>query len=427
MMNLNNMKSIRPYIEKRPLSSYSQEVLDNIHLISINQDKSEPFGSAVYRIQKYPGDVDVYEIYESNKSIKQLAKDFVSSLKKIVKDIKKNKLHYYSEVKAGIDERYDIDIGKLENNIFYINPDLHSIVEIYYFRKLITKEEYNIIINILNKNTKLDSTDYEIIYNIFRKYRVLRWSSDEIIKGIKKLPNNKKISLNDALLDKTFVKIDMIAVINNKFVEVTNFFILVKKNNVTGNFETINLDYDFINYDDRMAQQDTGLRKEIEKLYFSNTYYSPFKMLKRIYALARSRGDIYTLNKVIPFVSSNASLLYQIKSELDAIMIVLERSISKPIKTINYSLDNLKNRIASVIEIPNNELIEINELINLSIKTNKLPQKINILKELKNILIQVINALTINYLNKIGFNPPPLEYLPNKESYNYLLKRNSNE
>jgi len=80
-----------------------------------------------------------------------------------------------------------------------------------------------------NKHPTQD--EYDIIFNLFRNHRVIRWTEDEILQGYKMLPGKLKFKFIDGLKQKSHIKIDVLAYINNRFIEVTNFFYLVLESN----------------------------------------------------------------------------------------------------------------------------------------------------------------------------------------------------
>jgi hypothetical protein len=409
-IGVNPQKNLRRFTQVKPLDSYPQSVLNEIKLLSFSRDKTAtPFGSFIYRIQKYPGDIDLVEKFTECCSLDDVVTKFSKTLQRIVRNINKKRLHYFSEVKAGLDFRYDVNIGEMENGLYLPNLDLMDIANKMFKEKLLPMEEYKIIQYILSINQPLGADEFDTITYIFREHRILRWSDEEILKGIKKLPKGKEITLKDALTHETHVKIDMISEINGRFTEVTNFFQLAYENE--DGIHLINIDLSE-NHDIPLV-----LPPEIEKLYFSNMFYSPFKMIKRLYSLGRHNLDQELLDKIIPFISSNTSLLYQIKSEIDTIILILEKMKSYPQKTIFNELDEIKLRISTILELSNDDLEQIDTIINNINSTNSKHDKIYKLKDLKKLITAYINFQTINYLEKVGLNPPPYKYLPSKHTY----------
>jgi hypothetical protein len=410
-------KNINRFLQVKPFSSYTEEAINNIKLLSFSRDKlATPFGSYIYRLQKYPGDLDLVEEFTECCSLENVINKFIKSLQNIVKNINRNRLHYFSEVKAGLDHRYDIDIGTMENGYYRPNKYLGDIIKKLHAKKLLSQEEYDIIIYILSDNYYGYSDGYDTIKYILRERKILRWTDEEILNGIKKLPGNKKITLKEALTHKADVKIDLISELNGKLVEITNYLQLA--------YEDKKGELHFVNIDLRKQNNiPLQLPKEIEKLYFSNMFYSPFKMVKRMYSLSRNRLDEESLKKIIPFVSSNTSLLYQIKSEIDTIILIIERLKSFPIKTIEKTLNDNKLRISTVLELSQEDILQINNLIDkINSLKNKYDKKI-ILKNLKKLIVGYINIQTISYLQKVSLNPPPNKYLPDIHTYNTNIVR----
>ena len=412
-IGVNPHTNIKRFTEVKPLSSYPEDALKEIKLLSFSRDKTaQPFGSYIYRIQKYPGDLDLVEEFTDCCSANDVITKFSKTLQRIVRKINKTRVHYFSEVKAGLDYRYDIDIGEMVDGNYFPNPELSKITANMFRKKLFTKEENNIIQYILSRVESLGANEYDTITFIFRERRILRWSDEEILKGIKQLPAGISITLKQALSHETHIKIDMITELNERLVEITNFFQLAYVTEENQELNIINLDL-AINHNIPVQ-----LPKEIEKLYFSDMFYSPFKMIKRMYSLARHNHDDDLLNKVIPFVSSNTSLLYQIKSEIDTIILIIERMKGYPKKLIEKELNDAKLRISTVLELSDEDLIQINNIIDEINTTTGKYDKRNKLKILKKLLVAYINMQTINYLQKVGLNPPPYRYLPAKHTYN---------
>lgn len=402
--------NLNPFLETRPLSSYPVPVLNEIKLLSFNKkEEASPFGSFIYRLQKYPGDIDLVETFTDCCTMDEVINKFSRALKKMVKDITNKRTHYFSEVKAGLDKRYDIDIGNMINGRYQPNKKLLDYSLKMLKNKLITDDEYKIIYYIFHYVTDPGADEYDSIYNIFREHRILRWQPKEILEGKKMLPGNQIKYLHDALKDHTPVKIDQLVLLGDRFIEVTNFVMLgIQKCD-----ELIPINIDLELEHDANVQ----LPQEIEKLYFSDYYYSPFKMVKRLYSLARHNRNEELLYKIIPFVSSNISLLYQIKSEVDTLILILKKLKVPPMITINKQLDGMKNRLASIIEIETEDLENYNEFINKIIKTKKSDEKIEMLERLNKSFKKKINYDTIKYLEKIELNPPPYYILPVTRKY----------
>lgn len=411
-------------IATKPIDTYSKEQLENIRLLSTTKDLAIPFGSAAYRVQKYPGDLDLLESFIGCCSIQNVVDSFAKRLMEIANNIKQMRLHYFSEFKAGLDKRYDIDIGEINNGLYKPNRKeiLKKINELYEIN-LLDEIEYSIINKILSiKSMYLGGDEYDVIYYIFRNRKVIRWNLDEVINGIKLLPGNVSISLTEALKIKTSVKIDVISFVDGRFVEVTNFFFLLEKDK-SGKLIEINLDYNFLDKNEYRKVYDIQIKNEIEKLYYSNIFYSPFKMAKRMWAYSRTFRNIDEIKMLTPLVTGNISSMYQIKSEIDTISRIFELTNKPPIAHINNQLSGMKNRLSNIIELETNEIVEFNSYIDNFINSD---DKKSILNYIKKFLVYYINMFTILELNKINHNPPPKYFLPTKIKY-APIKRSSFE
>jgi hypothetical protein len=414
-IGINPYNNLDPFLETRPMSSYPIPVLNEVKLLSFNKkDEASPFGSFIYRLQKYPGDIDLVETFTECCTMDEVINKFSRALKKMIKDISNKRTHYFSEVKAGLDKRYDIDIGNMINGRYLPDKKLFDYSMKMYYNNLITEDEFKIIFYIFKNVKDLGQDEYDTIYNIFREHRILRWQPKEILEGKKILPGNQIKYLNDALQDHTPVKIDQLVLLGDRFIEVTNFVMLaIQKDD---ELVPINIDLELEH------NANVQLPQEIEKLYFSDYYYSPFKMIKRMYSLARHNRNEEILYKIIPFVSSNISLLYQLKSEIDTLILILKKLKTPPTITINKQLDGMKNRLASIIEIGTEDLENYNQFINKIIKTKKSEEKIEMLERLNKSFKKKINYDTIKYLEKIEFNPPPYYVLPITRKYSTFTR-----
>jgi hypothetical protein len=409
-MSINELIKVKPYP-----GSYTNQVLKNIHLLSFGEFKNvAPFGSYIFKAQKYPGDIDLIENYIDCCNIDDVIHKFQIDLINVIHNIDNEILHYMVEFKMGLDKRFMFDFGYLKNGQFYKN--LNNIVDKtnqLYQSGLLTQQE----INELDGYLKLPDIDsYDHVFNFFREKYVLRWTDKDILNGYKILIGNKKITINEALHDNTHVKIDMITIINNRFVEITNFLMLgVKYNN--GDIYLINLNANVKSSLDNflMKRSEMQLPQEIEKLFYSPYYYNPFKGTKRMWSLARHNKDEKMLKLLVPFISGNISYLYMLKSEVETIINLLIKLKSPTITSIYNQLDEIKARLSYIIEL-NQQENYFDELFN-NLHNLDITELIESLEFIKDLMKKDINHYTIKYLESIGMKDIPLSYLPKQLSY----------
>lgn len=407
-------------LESKPVESYSKSLKDNLSIISIDPDNLHVYGTYSYKGQPYAGDVDLIERFSDCCNANDVVNKFVPRLKKTVKKIKDDKTVFFLEMKCGFDFRYlPYNVGVVADNelLGYDYNKLKKMIKDMYDKGLFNKEDMDVFNKHVKKN--IDKKDFETILAQFRKYYQLRWQPDEIIEGIKILPKKKAIKLEDAILqisesfqtkskskEGNVIKIDMVGNVNGRFLEFSNLFMLRYIPNKNSKYE-----YD-INLPERFDNIVEALRSEVEKWGFSPLLFKPFKMVKRLWVLARMLGDIAMNEKLEKLYRGGASLLSQISSEISAINFVLEQKEKKvPIKEIKEQIDSFKSRIVYNIDVPI-ELDKINKNIDEILKMKSYESIIEKLKNLKKYLDENITKYTLEYLKERQLYPPPKKYLP---------------
>lgn len=144
-------------------------------------------------------------------------------------------------------------------------------------------------------------------------------------------------------------------------------------------------------------------------------------MAKRMWAYSRMfelEGPMKTLT---PLISGDISYLYQLKSEADTIIRILELG-KAPMATIDNQMDLMKQKLSNILLVSQDDLYEILVLIDRLIASKKPDQKKEILKMLKKYLTAIINVNTIQQLNNINYNPPRREFLPAQLKYAQILR-----
>lgn len=389
--------------------SYNNDTVKALYLLAINPDIQSIYGSASYRMQLYPGDVDANEFVNNNTPKDLSILSMTKNLQQIISKIINTDGYYVSEIKVGVDKIFEnLKIGHLKYTpkkikiIDYDEDVLNNQIDELYNNYYLTKNEYSEIKKYLVPNISVDN--YNILSEILRNKLILRWSPEEILKGIKKLSPNRYKSLYDSLYDKTMVKIDMLAPINGKYIEVTNFFILQYVNR-KGETHNINIPDDFL------LNIMNSLKSEVQKLYFNKLFFNPLKMSKRLWSMARLKKDMKMINKITPLLRSDASLIAQINSELETVLLLFKKFDNLPLGYIYNQLNNLKPRLSSLIEIEIDEeyiFSTLDKITNNNFNTEKI---IKYLEKIKKELKQKMIEYTIIYLKSKKIFPPPNKYL----------------
>jgi hypothetical protein len=308
----------------------------------------------------------------------------------MAKRIKESVNIYLGDFKAGHDYRYYIDIGQTKGSkIINYNPDKirEALVKL---KDLLTEEEYDKILSKIVDNPKLQEF-YNLESQIKKKY-VIRWSLDEMIKGKKTLPLNQEISFEEALTHKSIIKIDIWIYLNQRYIEMTNMFMLTYDDS-KGHLHHLSV---------KPEAYETSLSEDLEK-YSNRSVNKYMKLAKRLWVYAVLKNNTKIMIALYPLFSSSASKMYQITGEIETIVNILE-NIKKPLlAAIKANIEDWKTRLGTImndtlpIPIANDIYKKIDSVIK---KINNKDYVISTLEEISDILVVYINKYSKRYLNK---------------------------
>ena len=403
--------------------AYPQDVLRAIKILSLNKNNpAHIFGSYSYKRQLYAQDIDLLETDIEETNINDAVNKLEAKLKSVFTIISTTPGYYFSEFKAGLDLRYNIDVGELIAGKFTRSNPVQFMQKIMLLSNqgLITKKDIDTLFNIYNK-ANVTADDYDIAFNILRNYKVLRWSLAELLESKKRLKGGLTMTLNEALHFNSTIKIDLIAYIDNRFVEVTNFIIFVLKKGD----ELIVLN-DKQNAITNIKQNTIeGLQKEIDKVFFSTMFFNPFKGIKRLWSLGRQYNDMTMIESLNTIISGDVSSLYQKKGNIDTVINVYEKyGENTPVQQIKEELDNIKIELDRIITFDITPITqEYNAIVNITLNNN-LPftDLITGLEKISKMMSMEIAYQTIYWLINHNFSIPD-NYFPHPTKY-YTEQRN---
>lgn len=218
----------------------------------------------------------------------------------------------------------------------------------------------------------------------------LHWTIEQIMNE-----SNNNMSLREAIKIKDVVKIDIIGPYDERYLEMSTFFVL-KSNE---GFINTNEDY--------FASLQESLKSDILEL----KTIKPFKAVKRTWSLARINKDIVTLNKLKEIVKSNIALLAQINADIETVVLLLEHDSNYDTEFIINEFNTFKEKISSIVDINIDEQktsVMINYIVTLfgtNRNNNELKQNLlDMLDQLHEYLQNIINKETLDYLKHIGFS-----------------------
>jgi hypothetical protein len=333
-------------LQTRTEKSLSKQTLDIIKMISLGRKQSDRaiVGSFKYAVHEYPGDIDLMESVQETGPIKDAKRRLATGFRRIAGRIAKQGEVFLGDFKAGIDARYYIDIGE------YVLPHLHSdklelvgyskkrvlarIAEIHK-QGLLTHEEAARLRMLVVATP--DYVQHKALMQEVRRLYVIRWSLEELIAGVKRLPFDKRMRLEDAIAQKTVVKLDVWCWINERFVEITNWFNLTCVDCESHH----HLSLPFGNLVENLV-------KDIE-IYTTPQLKGHMKLAKRIwrYAIVTGKGGI--ARRIAPLFSSSAAKLYQIQNDIEVLLNMMEKLTAPPMAKMLVELQEIKMRMGTVL------------------------------------------------------------------------------
>ena len=383
------MSDTKPY----PLG-YPPEVFETIDAISFSKGKDVVIlGSGSLRSQQYSADVDAFESTTiSGNSRADALKNTADRFQTMIRDVLKRPLTYFMDFKCGSVEDWRV-----------IHPDAHvsngkvrgydcdtarAKVDSLYEQGIITKAEHTSALELLIKNPR-PTQFYEIKDKL--RFNIIRWNVKEILAG-HKTHRGKKVTLAECFGDPTIAKLDLIILVNNnRFIEVSNLYDLSWKG---GRLNAFN-----------MANIIQNLRDDILSYYCEN---NPFKMLKRMFSLARFDKKMKLADKLIPILNSDLGRLYIIISDLDTIVQMMEEDLPLPKERIKFELEQIPSRLANIWTLK--QIIKAETPISKALTEGKVGKKE--LESIRDTLKGILADATKRELTKLKLYPPPPYFLP---------------
>ena len=182
----------------------------------------------------------------------------------------------------------------------------------------------------------------------------LRWTYENIKNG-----NNNGVSFDDALRQKGMIKLDIITLLNGRFIEISEVY-------------NIYLDGSS-NYNESKESIIESITTEMND-HFSDGNY--MKVLKRFYSLKKLEDENknkYMLNNLVDYFNSPIGLLYRCKSDLETMLIVID--------SYKFDLEEIRNSLQYLKEIISAFPVE-NNLNNISLLKTKEEMKLPIHKQI---------------------------------------------
>lgn len=303
-----------------------KDTLQAIRTVTSNME-TLPVGTFKYSLFKYPGDIDIFEPIESCCTFNVAKISAANEVQSIVRRVLNTDNILFVEFKAGYDERFNIYTGVLDEMggfvdfyPFMIKRDLINL----YNAGLLKDETMHKLLSLLRE----DSSINEILeFNeILRNLRVVRWTSEDVLKGYKMLPGNYKLYLDVALTQGSIVKLDTIAYVDERYTELTNF-LLISQTDKYGNKKILS---------EELGNYQQSLLSDVHKYYDKNT----LKAVKRYWMYLAYKNKICDLSAFKELFSSKIALYSQISSDIEVAIMLLKSNLNYKPDLLFRSLGN---------------------------------------------------------------------------------------
>ena len=338
--------------EKSFPSQYPEDAVEVLKTMSFTNGKDlKIMGSQALRSQLYAGDYDGYEVVEgkfptNQDALKHYAKLFQSNIKKL----KGMKNVYIGDIKAGLVEEWRV-IPKTGS---YKLRDATTKVEDLLKARIISPEEAKEALSVLSdKPTPLDILKGKDTI----KFHIVRWSPEEVLKGHKKLRDGRQYSLVEAFGSPTMSKLDVIALIQHRYTELSIVYEFHNGNDV--------LNPDIID-------PEKSLKNDIKLLQSEGNL---FKVIKRKFALAKLKNNIGLIKKYNTILNSELGMLYIVYSDIKTLVELLgDQSIPK--SKVTDAIQGFKLRLSRIYSLEDylkSETATLNRLDKAMTSSNPLP------------------------------------------------------
>jgi hypothetical protein len=303
--------------EKRFPGNYTEEVLDVLKRLSVTNLKHVKIvGSTSVRSQQYAGDVDANDTVKID-SYAQAA----SLLKEVIKRLDSS--IFITDFKIGEVTMWDVLQGDTREGEFDLVKSLQKLSALK--KSIISEAEFKGAERLL-RAVKDPLTLVEAKKAI--RFHILRWKPSEVLAGVKKV-RGLTISLEDAIASGGLIKLDVIKD-TDRFTEISMIYTMK------------------LNGKQRKVGQNLIESLEDDIVYFDKR--NAFKALKRAFSLAKVTKNTSELEFLVPLLNSDLGRLYNIISNVDTILLLLEQP-DVPIDDVHENLDEIKARMGNIYSL----------------------------------------------------------------------------
>jgi len=377
-------------------TNYPADAVAILDSMSVTEGKGvELVGSMSLRSQQYAGDYDANDIVElkyqtSEEALNHLASEFRESIRRT----SKLPNAYIGDIKCGevaewrvFGEDTRVHKGKV---VGYSAETSRSKVRQLRRSQIITPTEEKEALALLPTNP----TPLQLVKaKDSIKFHIVRWSVAEVLEGEKRLTDGRIYTLQDGFSSHAITKVDVVAwVQNNRYTEFAMIYFFFNKGKALNPVE--------FDYEDSLKE--SILYYESEGMYF--------KVLKRMYSLAKFKDYKKQMKKLTAVLNSDLGRLYHILSDIGTLIFLLEEESKLRMSDIKFEIDQFKGRMANIYALEpflKKEFVLLG-YINSALKTSSSKQLLAILKSMEKTMSNILGKASQKY---VGGSTDELESL----------------
>ena len=406
-------------------TNYPADAIAVLDSMSVTKGKGvELVGSMSLRSQQYAGDYDANDFVEMNMKTDKDALDHCASLfKEAIRRTSKIPNLYIGDIKGGEVAEWRVfgeDTRVHNGQVVGYNAEVcRSKVRGLRKAQIITPTEEKEALALLPSNP----TPIQLVKaKDSIKFNIVRWSVAEVLEGEKRLKDGRIFTLQDAFSSHAITKVDVVAWIqNNRYTEFAMIYFLSNHGKA---LNPVKFDYE------------DSLKESI--LYYSSEGMY-FKVLKRMFSLAKFKDDKKQMEKLTEILNSDLGRLYHIISDIRTLEFLLEEQSKLRLSDIKFEIDQFKGRMANIYALDpflKKEFVFLG-YINSALKTSSSKQLLSILKSMDKTMSDILGKSSQKFIGGYritktameGMFPEGFSAIPSlvsnilTPSYHYLAQR----
>lgn len=315
-------------------SDYPSDAVQILDAMSLDNNLTL-VGSMSLRSQQYSGDYDGYEVVNSKGETQECLRKFRSAFQNTIKKLRGMPNTFIGDIKGGV-----VSDWRIINSNTYIGEDkLYNYNAVECRKKIDELLASKVLTNLEAKEAYSLIKDKPTIPEFLLakeklKYHIVRWSVPEVLANYKKLRDGRVFTLEEAFHTDGITKLDVIGLVANS--RFTDFSVIYqfRCNGRILNPEPLNI---------RRSLEESILAYKQEGNYF--------KVLKRIFALAKLLKDDKLIVELNPILNSDLGRLYHIVSDIGTLINLLDEHNKVPLNIIRFEIDQFISRLSNIYEL----------------------------------------------------------------------------